>query len=118
MRPMSDSPNWTTQRIATLSFPPGVPMREAIDHGLSPAEIRRLASLSSEQIERRNRMAQMNGLDPARLEADPALDIATAMCCADCAAEGYCRIAVERNDITDGADFCANASTYRAVAAE
>ncbi|TNC49878.1 hypothetical protein FHG66_10220 [Rubellimicrobium rubrum] len=63
-------------------------------------------------------MAQLNGLEPARLETDPALDIATAMCCADCAAEGYCRIAVDSNDPTGSADFCANAATYRAVAAE
>ena len=110
--------DWNVRRRVAPEIPLSQLLAEATDYGLGPAEFRRIALMSSEQIDRRNRMAQLNGLDPARIEEDRALDIATALCCADCADEGRCRMAIKTDDPAGGADFCADSAIYRTLAAE
>jgi hypothetical protein len=118
MRFAPEGQDWSIHRAAEPVSRAGLTAADLVDYGLSREEIERLSLLSPEQIDRRNRMAHLNGLDPARLEDDRALDIATALCCADCAAEGRCRMAVEDGTAAAGAEFCANSATFGALAAE
>ncbi|TNC70363.1 hypothetical protein [Rubellimicrobium roseum] len=109
---------WSVRRHAQPTTAIGLTAGEVADYGLSPSEVLRLARLSPDQIARRNAMARLNGLDPARLEEDRALDIATALCCVDCTEAGGCRLAVAEGSLPESADFCANSDTWRTLAAE
>jgi hypothetical protein len=118
MRFAPETQDWSIRRKAEPAPPAQLAPADLMDYGLDREEIRRLALLSPERIDRRNRMARLNGLDPARLEEDRILDIATALCCADCAAEGQCRMAVEDGPPATGTQFCGNAATFGTLAAE
>jgi hypothetical protein len=118
MRFASESQDWSIHRAAAPSSRAGLKVADLVDYGLSRDEIDRLTLLSPEQIDRRNRMARLNGLDSKRLEEDRALDIATALCCADCGSEGRCCNEVEDATAGAGAGFCANVATFGGLAAE
>lgn len=118
MRFAPETQDWSIRRMAEPAPPAALAPADLVDYGLHRDEIRQLAHLPPELIDRRNRMARLNGLDPARLEEDRTLDIATALCCADCAAEGQCRMAVEDGAPAMGAQFCGNAATFGMLAAE
>jgi uncharacterized protein YjiS (DUF1127 family) len=91
---------------------------EIADIGLSPGEFRAIALMPSEQIARMDEMARINGLDPARLDRDQALQIATALTCAQCTEQRRCRHAIAEGADRAETDFCPNAETYRMLAAE
>lgn len=91
---------------------------ELAEFGLSAAELRALADLSPGQVERRNRMAKLMGLDPASLADEPALDVATALCCAGCSAGEPCRRAVEGRARPEDGAFCPNGETFRTLAGD
>ena len=118
MRFAPETQDWSIRRKAEPASPTAPAPPDLINYGLRREEIRQLALLSPERIDRRNRMARLNGLDPARLEEDRTLDIATALCCADCTAEGQCRMAVEDGTSALDTQFCGNAATFGMLAAE
>ena len=118
MRFAPETQDWSIRRKAEPALPATLAPADLVDYGLDREEIRRLTHLPPERIDRRNRMARLNGLDPARLEEDRTLDIATALCCADCAAEGQCRMAIEDGAPAAGTQFCGNAATFGMLAAE
>jgi hypothetical protein len=118
MRSLPETQDWSIYRVAEPVSRAGLPSADLVDFGLRRDEIRRLALLSPEQLDRRNRMAHLSGLDPARLRGDRALDIATALCCSDCAAEGRCSSAVDDGSAAVEAEFCVNSATFGALAAE
>lgn len=118
MRFAPETQDWSIRRKAEPASSAAHAPPDLINYGLRREEIRQLALLSPERIDRRNRMARLNGLDPARLEEDRTLDIATALCCADCAAEGACRMAVDDGPPATGTQFCGNATTFGMLAAE
>lgn len=118
MRFAPETQDWSIRRTAEPAPPAALAPADLVDYALRREEIRRLTHLPPELIDRRNRMARLNGLDPARLEEDRTLDIATALCCADCASEGACRMAVEDAALSADTQFCGNAATFGMLAAE
>lgn len=93
--------------------------QEIADYGLSPQEFRDIALMPSEQIKRMETMAVVNGLEPARLDDDRALQVAVALACAQCQDQGRCRQTLRDPAPTrEATDFCPNSETYRMLAAE
>ena len=92
--------------------------QEMDDYGLSREEFRALALMPSEQVARLEEMARINGLDPAKLDRDRALQIATALTCTQCGEQGRCREAVDGGALAPETAFCPNVGTYRMLAAE
>lgn len=95
-----------------------ITLEEMADFGLSAGEFRALALMPSEQIARMEEMARINGLDPARLASDRALQVATALTCAQCGEQRRCREAIASGAFAPETSFCPNAEAYRMLAAE
>ena len=91
---------------------------EMDDYGLGLAEFRALALMPSEQVARLEEMARINGLDPARLDDDRAMQIATALTCVHCGQQRRCREAVDCGALAPETPFCPNAETFRMRAVE
>lgn len=96
------------------AFPP----EEIAAYGLSPAEFRAVALMPDEQVARMEAMARLHGLDPARLDEDRTLRLATTLACATCGEQRRCRRALSQGAAPEETEFCPNAGTYRTLAAE
>lgn len=96
----------------------GISPEEIDSYGLSQGEFRALALMPSEQMARMDEMAVINGLDPARLDRDRALRIATALTCTQCGQQRRCREAINGGALAPETTFCPNVETYRMLAAE
>ena len=96
----------------------GITPEEIDSYGLSQGEFRALALMPSEQMARMDEMALINGLDPARLDRDRALRIATALTCTQCGQQRRCREAINGGALAPETTFCPNVETHRMLAAE